>query len=33
VKAALTRLLASIEPAIAKLETFMAELPQPGRDR
>jgi cation diffusion facilitator CzcD-associated flavoprotein CzcO len=27
------RLFASIEPAIAKLETFMAELPPPGRDR
>ena len=27
-KSALTRLFTSIEPAIAKLETFMGEIPQ-----
>lgn len=32
-KSALTRLFASIEPAIAKLETFMAEIPRAGTNR
>jgi len=30
---ALARLFANIEPAIAKLETFAAELPRAGADR
>jgi NAD(P)-binding Rossmann-like domain len=30
---ALTRWLANIEPALAKLETFMAQTPPPGQDR
>ena len=30
---ALARLFANIEPAIAKLETFMAEIPQAGAGR
>jgi hypothetical protein len=30
---AVTRWLANVEPALAKLETFMAEIPPPGQDR
>jgi hypothetical protein len=30
---ALTRWFANVEPALAKLETFMAQIPPPGQDR
>jgi hypothetical protein len=32
-KSALARLFTNVEPAIAKLTAFMAEIPQPGADR